>query len=58
MDKAKGKAGDQCEFGEERRNLALEIMMLSPPLPGCEQRARLILERKFTFNELQHGLDS
>jgi hypothetical protein len=53
MDKANGKAEDQCGFEEERRNLAMEIMMLSPPLPGCEQRARLILERKFTLNELQ-----
>jgi hypothetical protein len=40
-------------------------MRLSPPPPGCKQRARLVLESKFTFEELQvlvkalrHGIDA
>ena len=37
---------------EKRLTLFTEILTLSPPPPGCEQRARLIL-RKFTLNELQ-----
>ena len=40
-------------FDDERRNLAIEIMKLSPPAPGCKERARRILESKFSLNELQ-----
>jgi hypothetical protein len=37
---------------EEHLTLLMEILRLSPPSPGSEQRARLIL-RKFTLRELQ-----
>jgi hypothetical protein len=41
------------KFDDERRNLAIEIMKLSPPAPGCRERARRILENKFSLNELE-----
>jgi hypothetical protein len=28
-------------------------MRLSPPAPGCKERARRILENKFSLNELE-----
>jgi len=51
VDKTNGNADGR--FEGERRKLATEIMTLSPPPPGCAQRARLVLESRFTFNELQ-----
>jgi hypothetical protein len=53
MGKTNGKRGVYDGFEHERRNLVREIMTLSPPAPGCKQRARLILESKFSLNELQ-----
>jgi hypothetical protein len=53
MDKTNGKARVNGAFEDERRNLAAEIMKLSPPAPGCKERARRILESKFSLNELQ-----
>ena len=50
MDKTNGKDGG---IEDKRRNLAAEIMALSPPTQGCTQRARFILESKFTLNELE-----
>jgi hypothetical protein len=38
---------------EERRNLAEEIITLSPPPLGCAWRARLVLENNFTLDELR-----
>jgi hypothetical protein len=52
MDKTDGKARVDGGF-DERRNLATEIMRLSPPAPGCKERARRILESKFSLNELE-----
>ena len=53
MAKTNGKAEEEYGLEDERRNLAKEILRLSPPQPGCEQRARFILERKFTLEELR-----
>jgi hypothetical protein len=53
MDKINGKASVDGGFEGERRKLAEEIMRLSPPAPGCYERARRILERKFSLNELE-----
>ena len=43
---------DPSSFGA-RRDLSREIMALCPPPPRCKARARLILERQFTFYELR-----
>jgi hypothetical protein len=53
MGKTNGKVGVYDRFGDKRRNLVTEIMTLSPPASGCQQRPRLILESKFSLNELQ-----
>jgi hypothetical protein len=53
MDKTNRKASVDGGFEVERRNLATEIMTLSPPIPGCKERARRILESKFSLNELE-----
>jgi len=53
MDKTNGKRGVYEGLRDKRRNLVMEIMTLSPPASGCQQRARLILESKFSLNELQ-----
>ena len=64
MDKT-SKARVDGMFHDERHNLAIEIMRLSPPAPGCKERARRILESKFSLNELEvlaealrNGIDS
>jgi hypothetical protein len=44
---------DEGMVEDERCNLAKEILRLSPPQPGCEERARFILERRFSLAELQ-----
>ena len=49
MNATNGKAEDKVG----RRKIVSEIMRLSPPPEGCAQRARLVLESKFTFEELQ-----
>ena len=46
-----GEVKSRLEDG--RRKIVSEIMRLSPPPEGCAQRARLVLESKFTFEELQ-----
>jgi len=46
------QANGKARTNGGRPSLITEIMTLSPPSPGCERRARLIL-RKFTLNELQ-----
>ena len=51
--KTNGNAEEEYGLEAERRNLTKEILRLSPPQPGCEQRARFILERKFTLEELR-----
>ena len=48
-----GKAEDKFGIEDGRRKIVSEIMRLSPPPEGCAQRARLVLESKFTFEELQ-----
>ena len=53
MGKTNGKRGVYDGFKDKRRHLVAEIMTLSPPASGCQQRARLILESKFSLNELQ-----
>jgi hypothetical protein len=53
MDRSDGKASAADGFEDERRNLATEIMRLSPPAPGCKELARRILENKFSLNELE-----
>jgi hypothetical protein len=60
-----GKAEDKFGLEDGRRKMVSEIMRLSPPPEGCAQRARLVLESKFTFEELQvlvealrHGIDA
>ena len=53
MDKTNGKARIDGGFEDERHNLATEIMRLSPPAPGCKERARRILESKFSLSELE-----
>jgi hypothetical protein len=65
MNTTNGKAEDKFWLEDGRRKIASEIMRLSPPPEGCAQRARLVLESKFTFEELQvlvkalrHGIDT
>jgi hypothetical protein len=53
MDTTNGKAEDKFGLEEGRRKIVSEILRLSPPPQGCTQRARLVLEYKFTFEELQ-----
>ena len=53
MNTTNGKAEDQYGLEDGRRKVVSEIMRLSPPAQGCAQRARLVLECKFTFEELQ-----
>jgi hypothetical protein len=48
-----GKAEDQFRLEDGRCKIVSEIMRLSPPPEGCAQRVRLVLESKFTFEELQ-----
>ena len=43
-----GKAEDKFGLEDGRRKIVSEIMRLSPPPQGCAQRARLVLEYKFT----------
>ena len=65
MNATNGKAEDKVGLEDGRRKIVSEIMRLSPPPEGCAQRARLVLESKFTFEELQvlvealrHGIDA
>jgi hypothetical protein len=53
MNTTNGKAEDGFGLEDGRRKIVSEIMRLSPPPQGCAQRARLVLENKFTFEELQ-----
>ena len=53
MNTTNGMAEDKFGLEGGRRKIVSEIMRLSPPPQGCVQRARLVLEGKFTFNELQ-----
>ena len=53
MNTTNGKAEDTFGLEDGRRKLVREIMRLSPPPEGCAQRARLVLESKFTFEELE-----
>ena len=53
MNTTNGKAEDKFGLEDRRREIVSEIMRLSPPPQGCTQRARLVLEYKFTFEELQ-----
>ena len=53
MNATNGKAEDKFGLEDRRRKIVNEIMRLSPPPEGCAQRARLVLESKFTFEELQ-----
>jgi len=53
MNTTNGKAEDKFGLEDGRRKIVSEIMRLSPPPEGCAQRARLVLESKFTFEELQ-----
>jgi hypothetical protein len=53
MDKTNGKRWVYDGFEDKRRHLVTEIMRLSPPAPGCKERARRILESKFRLNELE-----
>ena len=53
MKATNGKAEDKFGLEDGRRKIVSEIMRLSPPPEGCAQRARLVLESKFTFEELQ-----
>ena len=53
MNATNGKAEDKSRLEDGRRKIVSEIMRLSPPPQGCAQWARLVLESKFTFDELQ-----
>ena len=53
MNTTNGKAEEKLGLEDGRSKLVSEIMRLSPPPEGCAQRARLVLESKFTFEELQ-----
>jgi hypothetical protein len=53
MNTTNGKAEEKLGLEDGRSKLVSEIMRLSPPPEGCVQRARLVLESKFTFEELQ-----
>jgi hypothetical protein len=53
MNTTNGKAEDEFGLEDGRRKIVSEIMTLFPPPPGCKHRARLVLENKFTFEELQ-----
>jgi hypothetical protein len=53
MKATNGKAEDKFGLEDGRRKIVSEIMRLPPPPEGCAQRARLVLESKFTFEELQ-----
>ena len=53
MNTTNGKAEDKFGLEDGRRKMVSEIMRLSPPPEGCAQRARLVLQSKFTFEELQ-----
>jgi hypothetical protein len=53
MNTTNGKAEDKLGLEDGRRKIVSEIMRLSPPPEGCVQRARLVLEYRFTFEELQ-----
>jgi hypothetical protein len=53
MNTTNGKGEDGFELEDGRHKIVSEIMRLSPPPQGCAQRARLVLENKFTFEELQ-----
>jgi hypothetical protein len=53
MNTTNGKAEDKLGLEDGRCKIVSEIMKLSPPPQGCAQRARLVLEYKFTFEELQ-----
>ena len=53
MNATNGKAEDKFGLEGGRRKMVSEIMRFSPPPEGCAQRARLVLESKFTFEELQ-----
>jgi hypothetical protein len=52
MHKTDGEARNGFGAGDERRKLVAEIMALSPPPRGNENRARAIL-RNFTLSELE-----
>ena len=53
MNATNGNGEDKSRLEDGRRKIVSEIMRLSPPPQGCTQRARLVLEYKFTFEELQ-----
>jgi hypothetical protein len=53
MNTTNGKAEDKFGLEDGRRKIVSEIMRLAPPPQGCAQRARLVLESNFTFEELQ-----
>ena len=57
MAKTNGKDGG---IEDKRRNLAAEIMALSPPTQGCTQRARFITlnELEVLAEALRDGMDS
>jgi hypothetical protein len=57
MNTTNGKAEDKLGLEDGRRKIVSEIMRLSPLSEGCAQRARLVLESKFTFEELQVLVD-
>jgi hypothetical protein len=44
---------ERRNLADEHRGLAKEILRLFPPQPGFEERARFILERRFSLAELQ-----
>ena len=50
----RNQVNDRAPVNDEKEHLTIltEILTLSPPSSGCEQRARLTL-RKFTLRELQ-----
>jgi hypothetical protein len=58
MNTTNGKPEEKFGIEDERRKVVSEIMRLSPPPPGCAQRGRLVLEFKFTFEELQVLVES
>jgi hypothetical protein len=53
MNTTNGKVEDKFGLEDGRRKIVSEIMRLSPPPQGCAKRAQLMLESKFTFEELQ-----